>query len=400
MKSIMKLINDRFPGITSKIGKEHEYLGMNIKFLCNGNVTIDMKSYVKETISASNMGICKNTASPAKGNLFEVDETSEPLNQERKEIFHHCVAKLLYVAKRCRLDIQLTISFLCSRVTKSTEQDWKKLQRLLQYLNGTLDRKFTIGADDITTMNLYIDASYAIHDDMKSHTGGCVVFKRGAVMSKSIKQKLNTKSSTEAELVGTSDYLPTAIYARLFLDAQGYKLQSTTLHQDNESAIKLEKNGRASSGQNTRHVNIRHFFIKDRIDKGEFTVKYCPTELMIADFFNKPLQGNLFRKLSAVVMGEIDLDEFQQHYPPSSQERVENVTQTGSHKIRADHRNDCFTRDCDMDSNANEPTSNDVNNKTDGDGIGRDGTSVAIEDSLLARKNKKRATTKIIMRAH
>ena len=99
VKSIMKLINDRFPGITSKIGKEHEYLGMNIKFLCNGNVTIDMKSYVKETISASNMGICKNAASPAKGNLFEVDETSEPLNQERKEIFHHCVAKLLYVAK-------------------------------------------------------------------------------------------------------------------------------------------------------------------------------------------------------------------------------------------------------------------------------------------------------------
>jgi hypothetical protein len=115
---------------------------------------------------------------------------------------------------------------------------------------------------------------------------------------------------------------------------------------------------------------------------------------MIADFFTKPLQGNLFRKLSAVVMGEIDLDEFQQHYPPSSQERVKNVTQTGSHKIRADHGNDCFTRDCDMDSNANEPTSNDVNNKTDGDGIGRGGTSVAIEDSLLARKNKKRATTK------
>ena len=93
-------------------------------------------------------------------------------------------------------------------------------------------------------MNTYVDASYATHSDMKSHTGGCIVFSRGAVLSKSIKQKLNTKSSTEAELVGTSDYLPSAIYARLFLSEQGYKIKPTVLHQDNESAIKLEQNGR------------------------------------------------------------------------------------------------------------------------------------------------------------
>ena len=68
-------------------------------------------------------------------------------------------------------------------------------------------------------------------------------------MSKSIKQKLNTKSSTKAELVGTSDYVPIAIYTRLFLAAQGYVLKPTNLHQDNESAMKLEKNGRKSSGQ-------------------------------------------------------------------------------------------------------------------------------------------------------
>ena len=75
-------------------------------------------------------------------------------------------------------------------------------------------------------MKLYVDASYAPHEDKKSHTSGCVIFSRGAIMSKSIKQKLNTKSSTEAELVGTSEYVPTAIYARLF-----YKHKGTNFNQ-------------------------------------------------------------------------------------------------------------------------------------------------------------------------
>jgi hypothetical protein len=73
-------------------------------------------------------------------------------------------------------------------------------------------------------MKTWVDASYAVHDDMKSHTGGAVSFGRGAIMSKSTKQKLNTKSSTKAELVGASDYLPYPIWGKQFLEGQGYVL--------------------------------------------------------------------------------------------------------------------------------------------------------------------------------
>jgi hypothetical protein len=72
---------------------------------------------------------------------------------------------------------------------------------VLQYLNGTLDEFMTIGADSLTKMKHWVDASYAVHEDMKSHTGGTTSFGRGTLMCKSSKQKLNTKSSTEAELV-------------------------------------------------------------------------------------------------------------------------------------------------------------------------------------------------------
>ena len=113
---------------------------------------------------------------------------------------------------------------------------------------------------------------------------------RGVIMCKSTKQKLNTKSSTEAEVVGASDYLPNTIWAKLFLEAQGYEIKENYFAQDNQSAMKLEQNGRKSCGQKSRHIDIRYFFMKDRVETENITIVYCPTEEMLADFFTKPLK--------------------------------------------------------------------------------------------------------------
>ena len=140
-------------------------------------------------------------------------------------------------------------------------------------------------------------------------------------MSKSSKQKINTKSSTESEVVGASDYVPNSLWASRFLEKQGYPLKNNRLHQDNQSAMKMERNGRSSCGQKSRHIDIRYFFIKDRVDSGELDIVYCPTEMMVADFFTKPLQGALFRKLKSVIMGEIDVKTFLS-MSPGPKERV------------------------------------------------------------------------------
>ena len=123
------------------------------------------------------------------------------------EIFHYIVAKLLYVSKRARVDIDLTVSFLCTRVSKSTDEDWVKLRRLLQYLFGTIDMERIIGANSLDLLETYVDASYAVHHDMMGHTGALVIVGRGIIQGKASKQKLNTKSSTETEVVGASDYI-------------------------------------------------------------------------------------------------------------------------------------------------------------------------------------------------
>ena len=89
----------------------------------------------------------------------------------------------------------------------------------------------------------------------------------------------------------------------MFLAEQGYQLPDNVFYQDNQNAIRLEKNGRASCGQKSQHMDIRYFFMKDRFESENISVVYCPTEEMLANLFTKPLQGSLFRKFRDVILG-------------------------------------------------------------------------------------------------
>ena len=74
------------------------------------------------------------------------------------------------------------------------------------------------------------------------------------------------------------------------------------MYQDNQSATLLEENGTASSGSRTRHINIRYFFVKDKVDSKEIKIKYCPSGQMVGDYLTKPLQGAQFRKHRSTIL--------------------------------------------------------------------------------------------------
>ncbi|MEL7342602.1 MAG: Ty1/Copia family ribonuclease HI, partial [Bacteroidota bacterium] len=296
VSNIIEQIEARFGKMNVTRGKVHVFLGMTITFNDDRTATIDMENYLVEAIAESNLDIQGKAATPATKNLFEIDPESPTLPEKPAETFHSIVAKLLYVAVRARMDILLAVGFLCTRVKAPTVQDQRKLRRLLQYLNGTLDLHLRLGADDLHTLLTWVDAAYAVHDDFRSHTGGGMSFGIGAFACKSSKQKLNTKSSTEAEVVGVSDYLPYTLWTQMFLEEQGFELLRNVVYQDNESAMRLEQNGRASAGQKSRHIHIRHFFVTDRVKAGDVQIVHCPTLSMLADFLTKPVQGSLFRK--------------------------------------------------------------------------------------------------------
>jgi hypothetical protein len=319
---IIGKIEEQFGKMTVTRGKEHVFLGMNIRYTENKTATITMKEYLRESIDESELNITREAATPATKELFDVSDKATKLVGRRSERFHSVVQKLLYVALRARMDILLAVGFLCTRVAKSSVEDEGKLRRLLEYIKGSIDREYTLGADDLGRMRSWVDASYAVHPDMRSHTGGIISFGRGGLVCKSSKQKLNTKSSTEAEVVGASDYLPHTLWVKMFMEAQGHNITESVLEQDNESAIKMEKNGKALAGPRSRHIDIRYFWIKDRAKAASIIIRHCPTAEMLGDFFTKPLQGSLFRRFRSAILGESHVGSLQVPPTTPTEERV------------------------------------------------------------------------------
>jgi hypothetical protein len=113
---------------------------------------------------------------------------------------------------------------------------------------------------------------------------------------------MNTRSSTEAELVAADEVVGPMLWTKWFLQAQGYPVCGNTLYQDNRSAMLLESNGRQSAGKRSRHLNIRMFFLTDQVQKGNITIEYCPTDAMTGDYMTKPLHGKKFSSFRSVIM--------------------------------------------------------------------------------------------------
>ena len=127
------------------------------------------------------------------------------------------VAKSLFLCKIARPDLQTAVAFLCTRVKVPKENDYKKLIRMVQYLRATRRLVHTLKADDLTVVKWRADSSYAVHPDMRTHTGGNMSLGKGAIYGISTRQKLNTKISNEAELVGAGDVMPQVLWTRYFL---------------------------------------------------------------------------------------------------------------------------------------------------------------------------------------
>jgi hypothetical protein len=200
------------------------------------------------------------------------------------------VAKTLYANKQARPDTCTAIAFFTMRVQAPEKDDWNKLVHLMKYLRGTRTLLLILSANRTGILKWWVDAAFAVHPNMQGHSGGGLSLGRGFPIMSSTKQKLNTRSSMESEIVGAHNFMLAICWTQYFTEAQGFQVQDNVLFQDNKSSILLEKNGKASSSKHMKHINILYFFITDRI----VSLVWCPTGDMIGDFMTKPLQGAWF----------------------------------------------------------------------------------------------------------
>ncbi len=287
--------------LTMHTGREHNYLGVNMEFRKNGTLGVSMIAYLKSVIAEFPEII--------SGKLLREGDNAKPLGEERALAFHHKVAQLLFMATRARRDIQTAVAFLTTKVKSPDKDDWGKLKRVLKYLNGMKYLKLNLSVDNLGVLKWFADGSHNVHWDCKGHGGAMFTMGKGATSRYSRKLKLNTRSSTETELVAADMYTPEMLWMLYVIQSQEYGAECVGLYQDNISTQLLMKNGQFSSGKKTKHIKAKFFFIKDKVDDGEMRVIDCPSENMWAGVLTKPLQG-IFKRMQAELMNcSVDYEE-------------------------------------------------------------------------------------------
>jgi hypothetical protein len=238
------------------MGKKHDYLGVDLEFCKNGNLQVSMVKYLEYVIKQFSELIVERAATPVEDRLLDIRDAKEArqLEEKRAIAFHHTMAQLLFMVARASQDIQTAVAFLTTRVKAPDEDNWGKLKQVLRCLNRTKGLKLTISVNNLSILKWYVDGSHYVHQDCKGHAGAMFTLGEGAVSSNFLRKlKLNTKISTEMELVRGDMYMSEMLWSLYFIDSQGYDTEIIELYQDNKSAellIKME-GSLAERGPNT-----------------------------------------------------------------------------------------------------------------------------------------------------
>lgn len=292
LEKFLEYIKKSFFDVKIHHGLEHQYLGINL-LIRENLIELNMKNDIKKI--ANDLKINNPSKIPGNNEFFR-NSNSDFLNDENRNIFHTNTAKLLYIARMCRPDILGYVSYLSSRVNNPTLNDMFKLKKLIAYLLYTIDTVYCI-ADNIFNkqnsidINCYIDSSHGIHEDLRGQTGIVIKLGESTIFSRSAKQKVNTKSSTETELHGVAEEISQALWTKYILESLNFKVNNINLYLDNKSTIVMLLTGK-SIGRNTRHINMRTFFVKQFLDDNTIKIIYMPTNLLFVDLLTKPIQGN------------------------------------------------------------------------------------------------------------
>jgi hypothetical protein len=214
------------------------------------------------------------------------------------------VMSLLYLAKCTRPDILKDVTFLAGKNSNPSREDWIKVNRVLSYIKYSRDRKLVLKTNGLE-VNMYVDASYMTHADLKGHSGGVIMFgPAGALLvAHSRKQRILTRSSTESELVAIDEVGQYATFCAALLSELSGTDVKIHIFEDNQSTIQMVMNGK-SNNISTKHIEKRYFLLKQDIEAGKSTIEYLATEHMLADVLTKPMTGEQFMFLVNKIMGE------------------------------------------------------------------------------------------------
>lgn len=277
------------------------FLGMEICKVDN-KITLCQTSYTKKLLQKFNMGNCKSAPTPIiKENMGGGEEQGTQADPTFP--YRQAVGALTYLSVGSRPDIAYALSVASRNLEKPTAKDVLLVKRIFRYLKGTTDKGliYERTENDQPKLTCFSDADLAGDQLTGRSTTGMVCLLAGAAISwRSQRQGIVSLSSTEAETVAASETAQEILWLSSLLKSL-QNLEKPILYLDNESAIKLSHNPKYEYHRRTKHIKLKHLFVRECVTNGELEVKQVPSERQLADMLTKPLFGPRLEILSGQI---------------------------------------------------------------------------------------------------
>jgi transposase InsO family protein len=263
-------------------------------------IKIHQKTYAKKILERFNFSECKPVSTPIlKGTEIS---TSEKDNQAQKFPYRQAVGALMYLMLGTRPDLAYSVGFISRTLENPTREDVIRVKRVFRYIAGTLDLGIVYRSNvDEGILDVYSDADFGGCTSTGRSTSGVIVrYAGGAISWMSQRQPVVATSTTEAEIIAANEGAKEAIWlSRLFRGI--IQLKDVPIIQvDNSAAVRLAQN--PEFHRRTKHISIKHFFIREKVTEGKLGVQQISTEHQVADIMTKPLPKTRL-KILCVKMG-------------------------------------------------------------------------------------------------
>ncbi|KAK0586597.1 hypothetical protein LWI29_009370 [Acer saccharum] len=276
----------------SMVGELNYFLGMQVKQTSMG-IMLNQSKYAKNLVKRFGLENGKDFETPMSTTLkLDKDEKGKSVDQS---LYRSMIGSLLYLTAS-RPDICFSVG-LCARFQANPkESHLKAVKRIIRYIKGTHSLGLFYSFDTNDILVGYCDADWAGNiDDRKSTSGGCFYVGNNLVSWSSKKQNSVSLSSSEAEYIAAGSACTQLLWMKQILKDYEIEQGKMTLYCDNLSAINISKNPVQHS--RTKHIDIRHHFIRDLVEHSIVTLEHLPTKNQLADLFTKPLDKERFKTL-------------------------------------------------------------------------------------------------------
>ena len=268
---------------------------------------INQRVYVEKTLDRLGMADSKPVSTPAANVPRRMSQEEEPTNNRE---YQSTIGAMMYAREVSRLDIAFAVQCGGRHMQRTASVHMAAAKRILRFLRGTSSDGIIYGKHGRREPVIvgFCDADYAGDEDTRRSTTAYVFMLGGAAVSWASKlQPTVALSSAEAEYMALSAGVQEAIHLRQLMADLGFpQREPTTVYEDNQGCIALSEN--PVMHKRTKHIDVRHHFIRERLESGEVALRYVATQNQLADLLTKALNRDVFQRLRSVVMGHSSLD--------------------------------------------------------------------------------------------